>query len=74
MLTDFIRVWDGVGVEYLIPAPRKTAFDDHWKGTPAGIELDYFEHVAFVREFGEFELPETQCLNPWPIWPTKQIA
>jgi hypothetical protein len=67
MVTEHIRVWDGVGVEYLIPTPLKTAFDDHWKALPAGTELAYYEHLAFVREFGEFELPETDCLIPWPV-------
>jgi len=67
MLTDFIRVWDGVGVEYLIPCTLKSSFDDHWKATPAGTELEYFAHVAFVKEFGEFEVPEVHCLIPWPI-------
>ena len=66
MLTDFIRVWDGVGVEYMIPASLQAAFNDHWKGIPAGTELEYFQHLDFVRQFGEFELPESECLIPWP--------
>jgi hypothetical protein len=62
-----VRVWDGMQIEYEIPAARQAEFAGYWANVGAGEELPYYEHLEFARNFDQFEVAEALCIRPWPV-------